>query len=68
MPFILLSFAVLIGGYALYHFLRHASRDQAQKILLTVAICLITLIIFVLILVGRLPLAAKLYAVFNKSK
>ena len=79
MPYILLIFGILIGGYALYCFLRRASKDEAQKVLLSLAIGLVILLIFVLILSGRLPIAgilaavliplvAKLYSVFNKNK
>lgn len=79
MPFILLIFGVLIGGYALYVFLRRASKDQAQKVLISLAIGLMVLIIFMMILTGRLPIAgilaailipliAKLYGLFISSK
>lgn len=79
MPFILLIFGVLIGGYALYYFLRRASKDQAQKVLLSLAIGLMVLMIFMMILVGRLaiagilaavliPLVAKLYSLLSVSK
>jgi len=78
MPYILLIFGVLIGGYALYHFLRRASKDEAQKLLLSLAIGLVLVMIFVMILGGRLPIAgiltavliplvAMLYKVFNKD-
>jgi nicotinamide riboside transporter PnuC len=62
-PYILLIFGILIGGYALYYFLRRASKDEAQKVLLSVATGLTILIIFVLILIGRLPIAAILAAI-----
>ena len=79
MPYVLLIFGILIGGYALYKFLRRASKDEAQKVLLSVAIGLLALFIFVLILMGKFPVAAilaavliplvtKLYSVFNKPK
>jgi len=79
MPFILLIFGLLIGGYALYRFLRRSTKDEAQKLLLSLAIGLCVLLIFVLILTGRLPIAAilaavltplvaKLYGVLNKGK
>jgi Kef-type K+ transport system membrane component KefB len=79
MPFILLIFGLLIGGYALYKFLRRASRDEAQKILLTLAICLMICMILVMVIVGRvaiaalltavlIPLVARLWMVFNKGK
>ena len=78
MPYILLIFGVLIGGYALYKFLHRASKDEAQKVLLFLAIGLLTLLIFVLILGGKLPIAAilaallipliaQLYRVFNRN-
>jgi predicted MFS family arabinose efflux permease len=78
MPFILLVFGVLIGGYALYKFLRRSTKDEARKLLLSLAIGLLALMIFVLILVGKLPIAAilaavlipliaQLYRVFNKK-
>jgi peptidoglycan/LPS O-acetylase OafA/YrhL len=63
MPFILLVFGVLIGGYALYKFLRRSTKDEARKLLLSLAIGLLALMIFVLILVGKLPIAAILAAV-----
>ena len=77
MPYILLIFGILIGGYALYKFLRRSTKEEAQKVLLSVVIGLITLFIFVLILMGKFPIAAilaavliplvaKLYSVFNK--
>lgn len=79
MPYILLVFGILIGGYALYKFLRRATREEAQKVLLSLAIGLVVLLIFVLILTGRLPIAAiltavlipliaKLYSVLGKDK
>jgi hypothetical protein len=68
----------LIGGYALYKFLRRSTKDEARKLLLSLAIGLLALMIFVLILVGKLPIAAilaavlipliaQLYRVFNKK-
>jgi Kef-type K+ transport system membrane component KefB len=79
MPYILLVAGLLIGGYALYHFLRKASKDQAQKVLLTLAIGLMLVMIFVMILTGKLPIAAiltavliplcvQLYRVFNRGE
>ena len=79
MPFLLLIFGLLIGGYALYSFLRKASKDQAQKVLLSLAIAFVLLMIFVMILIGKLPIAgvlaavliplvAKLYQIFSKTK
>ena len=79
MPYILLIFGLLIGGYALYKFLRRATKDEAQKLLLSLAIGLMLVIIFALIIGGRMPIAAiltavliplvvQLYRVFNKSK
>jgi hypothetical protein len=53
----------LIGGYALYKFLRRSTKDEARKLLLSLAIGLLALMIFVLILVGKLPIAAILAAV-----
>ena len=60
---ILLIFGVLIGGYALYSFLRRADKYQAQTLLISLAIGLLVLLIFVLILTGKLPIAAILAAV-----
>ena len=79
MAYILLIFGVLIGGYALYVFLRRASREQARAVLLSLAIGITILLIFVLILSGRLviaailtavliPLLAKLYSSLGKFK
>lgn len=79
MPFILLIFGLLIGGYALYKFLRRSTKDEAQMALLSMAIGLIVLLIFVMIIVGKLPiaailtavlipLAAQLFRVLNKGK
>lgn len=78
MPYILLVLGVLIGGYALYHFLRKATKDQAQKALLSMAVALVVLLVFVMIITGRLPIAAilavvliplvvQLYRVFNRG-
>ena len=78
MPYLLLIFGIALGGYALYKFLRKASKDEAQKVLLTLAIALMLILIFAMILTGRLPIAAilaavliplvaKLYGVFNKK-
>jgi uncharacterized Tic20 family protein len=79
MPYLLLIFGVMLGGYALYKFLRRSTKDEAKKVLLSLAIGLIVLLIFVLILVGKLPIAGilaavliplvtKLYSVLNKDK
>ena len=78
MPYVLLIFGLLIGGHALYKFLRRASKDEAQKVLLSLAIGLMLVMIFVMIISGRLPIAAvltavliplvvQLYRVFNKG-
>jgi len=78
MPYVLLIFGVMIGGYALYKFLRRSTKDEARTALLSLAIGFVTLLIFVLILAGRLPIAAvlsailipliaKLYRVLNKK-
>jgi Kef-type K+ transport system membrane component KefB len=63
MPFLLLIFGISLGGYALYKFLRRSTKDEAQKLLLSLAIGLCLLLIFVMILVGKLPIAAILAAV-----
>jgi hypothetical protein len=63
MPYVLLIFGLLISGCALYKFLRRASKDEAQKVLLSLAIGLMLVMIFVLIITGRLPIAAILTAV-----
>ncbi len=79
MPYLLLIFGILIGGYALYKFLRRSTKDEARKVLLSLAIGLVLLMIFMMIITGRLPIAgiltavliplvAKLYGVLNKSK
>lgn len=79
MPYVLLILGLVIGGYALYHFLRKADKDQAQKLLLSFAIGLCLLLVFVMIIIGKLPIAAvlaaimipmvvKLYSLFNKKK
>lgn len=74
----LLMFGVGLGGYALYKFLRRSTKDEAQKLLLSLAIGFAVLFIFLMIISGRLvlatlltailiPLCAKLYAVLNKG-
>jgi len=79
MPILLLIFGLLIGGYALYKFLRRSTKEEAQKMLLSLAVGFIVLMIFVMIITGRLPLAgvltavliplaAKLYGVLNRNK
>jgi uncharacterized membrane protein YidH (DUF202 family) len=79
MPYILLIIGVGIGVYALYNFLRKASRDQAQKLLLSLAIAVCLVFAIVLIIAGRYPIAAiltivmipiiaRLYTLFNKPK
>jgi peptidoglycan/LPS O-acetylase OafA/YrhL len=79
MPFILLVFGLLIGGYALYKFLRRSTKEEAKKALLSIAIGFIILLIFVMIIVGKLPiagiltavlipLAAQLYRILSKDK
>jgi len=79
MQYILLIFGVALGGYALYKFLRRSTKDEAQKLLLSLAIGLCLLLIFAMILVGKLPIAgilaavmiplvSKLYSVLNKDK
>ena len=78
MPYLLLIFGILLGGYALYKFLRRSTKEEAQKLLLSLAIGLCVLLIFVMILVGKLPIAGilaavliplvtKLYAILNKT-
>lgn len=77
MPYILLIFGIAIGGYALYKFLRKATKEESQKALLSLAIGLCLILIFATILIGKLPIAAilaaimiplvtKLYGLFNK--
>ena len=79
MPFILLIFGLLIGGYALYKFLRRSTKEEAQKMLLSIAIGFCLLLIFAMIIVGKLPIAAilaaimiplvtKLYKLFNSNQ
>lgn len=63
MPIILLIFGVLIGGYALYKFLRRSTKEEAKKALLSLAIGFVVFLIFVMIVVGKLPIAAILTAV-----
>lgn len=79
MPYILLIFGIFLGGYALYKFLCRSTKEDAQKLLLSLAIGFCVLLIFVMILIGKLPIAgvlaavlipliSKLYAVLNKGK
>lgn len=79
MPYILLALGIGIGVYALYNFLRKATKDQAQKLLLSLAIGLCVVFAVVLVIAGRYPIAAilvvvmvpliaRLYTVFNKPK
>ena len=79
MPFLLLIFGVTLGGYALYKFLRRSTKEEAQKLLLSLAIGFCVLLIFVMILIGKLPIAgilaavlipliSRLYNILNKDK
>jgi hypothetical protein len=79
MPYILLTFGLLIGGYALYRFLRRASKDEARKVIISVAICFIIFLIFVTLIMGKvvisailaavlIPLVARLYSILSKDK
>ncbi len=79
MPFLLLIFGIAIGGYALYKFLRRSTKEEAQKALLSLAIGLCLVLIFSMILIGKLPIAGilaavmiplvtKLYGLLNKDK
>ena len=78
MPFILLLLGVGIGVYALYTFLRRATKVEAQKMLLSLAIGICVILGLVLIIAGKYPIAAilaallipliaRLYKLFNKS-
>lgn len=79
MAYILLIIGVGIGIYALYNFLRTATKDQAQKMLLSLAVGFCAIIALVLIIGGRYPIAGilvvvmiplitRLYTLFNKGK
>lgn len=79
MPFILLALGVGIGVYALYKFLRRSTKEEAQKMLLSLAIGFGVLLALVMVISGRYPIAAilvailipllaKLYKLLNKGK
>lgn len=79
MPFILLLIGVGIGVYALYKFLRRSTREEAQKMLLSLAIGVAILLALVMIIAGKYPIAAllaviliplisKLYKLLTPSK
>lgn len=63
MPYILLVFGIMIGVYALYKFMRSATPKQTKTLLLSLAIGLALLFITVMLIVGRLPVAAVLAAI-----
>lgn len=63
MPYILLVFGIMIGVYALYKFIRRATPKQTKTLLLSLAIGLALLFIAVMLIIGRLPIAAILAAV-----
>jgi predicted MFS family arabinose efflux permease len=79
MPFILLLIGVGIGVYALYKFLRRSTKEEAQRLLLSLAIGISVLMALVMILAGKYPIAAilaiiliplitKLYKLLNPKK
>lgn len=63
MAYILLVGGILIGIFALYKFMRRASKQETKTLLLSLAIGMTLLMIFVLVISGRLPLAAILAAI-----
>jgi|GEM_PF-2400270 len=63
MPYILLVFGILIGVYALYTFMNCATPQQIKMLLLSLAIGLVLLFIVLMLITGRLPIAAILAAV-----
>lgn len=57
MPHIILLLGILLGGFALFHFMRSATAREMAALVLTFGVLLISGVVFFLAITGRLPIA-----------